>query len=303
MGNHAKDNGRVKMRFLLGLISGFVTCIGLYAVNSASLMMAPAASVVASAAAASIASTAPDPALRLQPMAVAPVRANTFATVNPRALTPRIPAQHSYAPSAAVKAMARSGRTGATRWQAYLPEGTTPAPLVILFAGAGRSPLSVLDMWLGTAQQHDLILLSPDSSDAQGFLSDLKNDTLQKMIAKISKTRAVDADRIYLFGHSQGGQVALALANQLSGPWRAVATHAGFPMAASIRDASSAPPLRLYLGDRDQIFGVTAAKEAGKRYARAGHRTELHLIADHGHWFYEIGPKIAADAWQWFQAQ
>lgn len=291
------------MRFFLGLISGFIGCIGLYAINSASLMLAPAGSATASAAAAEIASTPPDPALRLQPMATSPVRANTFATVNRRGLTPRIPAQHSYAPSATVKAVARTGRTGATRWKAYLPEGATPAPLVILFAGAGRSPLSVLDMWLGTAQQHDLILLSPNSDDAQGFLSDLKNDTLQKMIAKISQTRAVDPDRIYLFGHSQGGQVALALAKQLSGPWRAVATHAGFPMAASIRDASAAPPLRLYLGDRDQIFGVTAAKEAGRRYARAGHRTELHLIADHGHWFYEIGPKIAADAWQWFQAQ
>ncbi|MEC7964812.1 MAG: dienelactone hydrolase family protein, partial [Pseudomonadota bacterium] len=113
----------------------------------------------------------------------------------------------------------------------------------------------------------------------------------------------VDPDQIYLFGHSQGGQVALTLANQINGPWCAVATHGGFPQASSIRDASAAPPLRLYLGDRDQIFSVTSAQEAGKRYARAGHRTELHLIAEHGHWFYDKGPRIAEDAWQWFQAQ
>ena len=57
---------------------------------------------------------------------------------------------------------------------------------------------------LHKAQRHDVILVSPDTRDPQGFLSDLQHDTLQQMIAEISQTREVDPDQIYLFGDSQG---------------------------------------------------------------------------------------------------
>ncbi|MCG7492192.1 S9 family peptidase [Thalassobius sp. Cn5-15] len=287
------------MRFFFGLISGFLTVISLYIINSASLMIAPPDSTHTAASD----SVLSDPALHLQPMAQSPVSANTFVTVNRRALTPKVPETYDYSPSPTVTDAATSGRSGAVRWQAVLPAGDDPAPLVLLFAGTGRSPLSVLDMWLPTARQHDLALLAPDTrDDPQHFLSALKGDTFQQLIADISATRAIDPDRIYLFGHSQGGQVALTMANQIRGPWQAVATHAGHPQATMIRDAKHGPPLRLYLGGRDHIFNAAAAKEAGQRYARAGHRTELHLIPNHTHWFYEIGPKIADDTWKWFQA-
>ncbi|MEC8041910.1 MAG: dienelactone hydrolase family protein [Pseudomonadota bacterium] len=310
------------MRFYSGVICGLVACVFVYVVATGLTLAGPqlgdklaSLSWLTSLQPNRNGATDPDTVqqdtplnaqLVLQPMAQTVTAPNTFIT-----RTRRMPwllhqaQQHTqdYTPSSAVKAASQPGRTGAIHWQAFLPEGTTPAPLVILFAGAGRSPLSVVDMWLDTAQRHDVILVSPDTRDPQGFLSDLQHDTLQQMIAQISQTREVDPDQIYLFGHSQGGQVALTLANQINGPWCAVATHGGFPQASSIRDASAAPPLRLYLGDRDQIFSVTSAQEAGKRYARAGHRTELHLIAEHGHWFYDKGPRIAEDAWQWFQAQ
>ena len=36
--------------------------------------------------------------------------------------------------------------------------------------------------------------------------------------------------------------------------------------------------------------------------ALAGHPVQLVLIPGHTHWFYEIGPQNAEDAWAWFAA-
>ena len=96
------------------------------------------------------------------------------------------------------------------------------------------------------------------------------------------------------------GKYAAFLVNRGIGPWRAAALHGGYGPPDQYRPTPEAPPLRLYLGERDHIFSVEGAQAAAAALAAAGHDTELHLIPDHTHWFYEIGPNLAADAWGWF---
>jgi predicted esterase len=299
------------MRFICGVGSGLLVCVFVYVCATAAPIAAPQLGAkLTSLMQPSRARATQDEAdittkQLLLPMVQTVTAPSTFITRTRRILRPIQKTQrreYDYSPSLAAKTASQPGTTGAITWQSYLPEGDTAAPLILLFAGTGRPPESMIDMWLGTARGNDQALLALDTRDVDGFFDALNSHALHEIIAEIGQTRAIDPEQIYLFGHSQGGQVALTLANQIKGPWRAVATHAGHPPASAIRDAQDAPPLRLYLGEQDHIFSVPAAKEVGKRYATAGHRTELHLIPDHTHWFYDIGPKIAADAWKWFQA-
>lgn len=303
------------MRFLSGVISGLVACVFVYICATGLTIAGPQlgdklASLnwlgpLHSNGGGAADDDALNPQLLLQPMAQTTPAPAPFITRTRRMLRPiqkTQPPTQDYSPSIAAKTASQPGTIGAISWQAYLPQGDTAAPLILLFAGTGRSPESMIDMWLGTARGNDLALLALDTRDVDGFFDALNSHALHQIIAQIAQTRAIDPDRIYMFGHSQGGRVALTLANQIQGPWRAVATHAGHPPAHTIRDAQDAPPLRIYLGERDHLFSVAAAQAAGQRYGAAGHATELHLIPDHTHWFYDIGPKIAADAWKWFQA-
>lgn len=110
-------------------------------------------------------------------------------------------------------------------------------------------------------------------------------------------------DGLYLFGHSDGAALALALvATAAPGQWQAAALHAGFLPADDLPGGTVRTPLRLYLGDEDPIFSLGPARSSLQAMANMGHPSELVTIHDHGHWFYAIGPWIAEDSWRWFRS-
>jgi len=117
------------------------------------------------------------------------------------------------------------------------------------------------------------------------------------IVADMSARTNIDPTRIYLFGHSDGAACALVLLNRTLGPWRAAALHAGYVPTDRLHPPQTALPLRLYLGDRDQIFSVAGAQSATWAMARMGHPLRLTILPDHDHWVYDIGPNLAADAW------
>ncbi|MEM8755732.1 MAG: dienelactone hydrolase family protein, partial [Pseudomonadota bacterium] len=111
----------------------------------------------------------------------------------------------------------------------------------------------------------------------------------------------IDRSRVFLFGHSNGGVYAHILTNRTSGPWRAAATHGGFAPAQFLQAPAEAKPFRMYLGTAEHIFPPDAAEAVGRAMAKAGHAVDLVIIPYHTHWFYDAGPKIADDAWGWFE--
>jgi predicted esterase len=239
--------------------------------------------------------------------AIAPA-ARTAAEVVPRThterrrglLTPRIPARYEYAPSAGIVRASGDHRTAGLAWRSLLPSGDAPAPVVVLLHGAGRDGLSMLDMWQRVGRTQSLVLIAPEARGKTWAADDLTATRVAAMLDAVAATRAIDRDAVFLFGHSDGARHAAFLANRGIGPWRAVALHGGYGPPSEYRANPGAPPLRLYLGERDHIFSVAGARASATALASAGHETELHLIPGHTHWFYEIGPELAADAWRWF---
>lgn len=181
-------------------------------------------------------------------------------------------------------------------------------PGVFLLHGSGRTGASMIDMWKPVADRHGIVLIAPDSanrkgwsggSDSASFFTDLIEDAVERY--------NLDPDRLFVFGHSSGGVHATRLAQNADMPFRAVATHAGFPPASDI-DVSNGrmgrkPVIRYYLGDRDHIFDVDDAMELGEVLKQAGYDTQLVVVRDHTHWYYDIGPSIGERVWQFFEQQ
>ncbi|MGB0507235.1 MAG: hypothetical protein ACPGGK_13650 [Pikeienuella sp.] len=61
-----------------------------------------------------------------------------------------------------------STRNGQRYWYSFIPRSLRQLPpVVVLFHGAGRSGLSMIDMWQSTARKHGIVLIAPNSKGQQ----------------------------------------------------------------------------------------------------------------------------------------
>ena len=193
---------------------------------------------------------------------------------------------------------------GERRWYSYHPDTKHgPYPVIMLFHGAGRNGLSMIDMWRDTADQHGLFLIALDGKDQNWPAEAIFPSILHDILSQADEVSPIDREHIFLFGHSNGARYVQNLLNRAKGPWRAAAVHAGFAVADSAIIPENPKPLRLYLGTRDHICLTGSARSVAYVLAANGHSVELLPIPNHTHWFYDAGPKIAEDAWTWFARQ
>jgi len=189
-------------------------------------------------------------------------------------------------------------------WRGFEAESDSPRPAIVLLHGAGRDGRSMLDMWQSVAKTADLHLIAPDASGGTGwsYANDGEN-FVSAVLKSAMELYNIDTEQIYLFGHSAGGAMAQHIANRTQGPWRVVATHAGFISAGDVKLNQQAAPFYMYLGDKDRRFSVPAARATAAALAGAGHEVKLIVIPNHTHWFYKAGPAIAVQIWDEIQAE
>ena len=127
-------------------------------------------------------------------------------------------------------------------------EVTAPAPLVVLLAGYGATG-AVEDAYLGVSEQaasRGMYVLVPDGTvDASGkrfwdatqaccnFTGPPVDDVayIGGLIDEAIAQRPIDPDRVYIFGHSNGGFMAYRLACERSDQVAAIAVLAGSDVA------------------------------------------------------------------------
>ncbi|MEM9794898.1 MAG: hypothetical protein AAF919_00300 [Pseudomonadota bacterium] len=193
---------------------------------------------------------------------------------------------------------------GGLVWWGWGPTGDTRRPTVVLLHGPGRTGESMVDMWRETAERQGLVIVAPNLGNLPGWEFG-RPDPRAVAIAldAAAEIYPVDKGRVALFGHSRGAIAAQVLANQYSGPWKAVAVHGGTLPLNYVAPAARPLPIRHYLGSVDQSFPYATALESGAALADAGHPFELVRLHGHDHWFYEAGEDIAAHAWGWLETQ
>lgn len=186
-------------------------------------------------------------------------------------------------------------------WVSYAPgDASEPRAMVFLFPGAGRPAMSMIDMWQETAREENLVLIAIDGLPSGDAAENPDTRLILGVLNAAQDRYDIDPNHIYLFGHSAGSILAQVVINRVEGPWRAAAGHGGYVVPAWIHRIEDAAPTRHYLGSSDRLFSPADARAYGQQATVAGHDHDLIIIPGHTHWFYEIGPAIAEDAWAWF---
>lgn len=191
-------------------------------------------------------------------------------------------------------------KTDGRSWHLYMPASRAePIATVLLFHGASRNGLSMIDMWRIVADEHKLRLIALDGR-MQNWPRDATEPAIvHRILNEAVPSFALGQHPIYLFGHSNGGSYVQRLLNETDGPWRAAAIHGGFADPAQAMIPAEPKPLRYYIGAREHIFKPDLARVVATGMADRGHNVDLQIIPQHTHWFYAGGPMIAADAWNW----
>lgn len=188
----------------------------------------------------------------------------------------------------------------------YVPASIKPsAPLIVLLHGSGHNGLSLIDKWKDLADKEGVIIVGPDSADPAVWATPKDGpDFLYDLVEALKQKYSINARRVYLFGHSGGASFGLQIALFESEYFAGIAVHAGAltPNAFKIADfAKRKIPIAIFSGTDDQSVPIRMVRETGTGLKERGFPIEVTEMAHHDHWYYDLAPKINADAWEFLK--
>jgi poly(3-hydroxybutyrate) depolymerase len=182
-----------------------------------------------------------------------------------------------------------------------------PAPLLVLLHGSGRNGLSLVEKWKDLANKEGIIIAGPDAINSQGWSIPADGpEFLHDLISELKAKYPIDPRRMYLFGHSAGAGFALYMSLYESEYFAATAIHAGAlpPNDFSlVKLAKRKIPIYIVVGTVDPFFPLTAVRATRDALNNGGLDVQLTEINGHNHWYYDMAPKINADAWSFLKQQ
>lgn len=177
-----------------------------------------------------------------------------------------------------------------------------PSPVVFAFHGTGDSSESVaaytrLDR---LAIDHGFLLIYPNGRNGVWNATDIQPDTLapnpdvqffDALFEHLVSRYAIDSDRVYLMGMSNGASFVQLLAHARSSTVAAVVAHSG-PRPRSVNSPDRPFPILMIVGNDD--FAAGSMKSDLDHYRAAGHEAELIVVEGLGHAW---SIRHNADAW------
>lgn len=193
----------------------------------------------------------------------------------------------------------------------YATDGRDPAPtipgrrwpLIVALHGAGGSGADYLLTWLRPAKRRGYVVLAPNAHGPTWAIERPERDVVSigAMIAEVRERYAIDPDRIFVTGLSDGGTFTYALGVHRAQTFAALAPVAAvLPPWLDVQQARQLPVLIVH-GGRDFIFPVAAARQAGAALREAGFvGVTYRELPDWGHAFpYAINADVVLP---WFEA-
>jgi poly(3-hydroxybutyrate) depolymerase len=191
-----------------------------------------------------------------------------------------------------------------------VPEALTPAqpvPIVMLLHGSGRDGMSLMDKWKDLATKEGFIAVAPDAIRSEGWNAPIDGpDFLHELLSVVKAQYPIDSRRMYLFGHSGGASFALYMALYESEYFAAVAIHAGALHQDDediVRIAKRKIPIHIAVGDVDLSFPLPVVRATRDMLVAHGFEVGLTEMKGHNHWYYDLAPKINAEAWEFLKQQ
>lgn len=185
-----------------------------------------------------------------------------------------------------------------------VPEGVSaahPVPLLLLFHGSGRDGLSLVDKWKDVAAKEGFVLAGPDANASAGWNVPADGpDYIHELTSELISKYPIDVHRIYLFGHSAGASFALYMALFESEYFAAAAIHAGALRdsdQALVAQAARKIPIHMIVGTVDRSVPLSMVRNTRDMLNQNGFNSELTEMQGHDHWYYDLAPRINAEAW------
>ena len=198
------------------------------------------------------------------------------------------------------------GSGGRTRsYYLYVPDGVTeaaPAPLLIVLHGSGRNGLSLVERWRDLAKKQKLIVAGPDAVDPAHW--DLRvdgPDFMSDLVDMVAGQYPVNRRRVYLFGHSAGGGMALLLAPLESQYFAAAAVHAGGLVVENylfVDRAARKIPIAVWSGTADRTVPIEFVRATRDAFNARGLPLALTEMKGHTHWYYDRANEINRHVWE-----
>jgi poly(3-hydroxybutyrate) depolymerase len=191
-----------------------------------------------------------------------------------------------------------------------VPDNVTaerPAPLLVVLHGSNRNGLSLVEKWKDLARKEGFFLVGPDARNSRGWSAPADGpDFLNELISDLKSKHPIDNRRMYLFGHSAGATFALYMSLYESEYFAATAVHAGALSsdAGSIMElAKRKIPIYIAVGTADAFFPLTVVRATRDMLNKNGFNAQLVEMKGHDHWYYDLAPKINAEAWSFLKMQ
>lgn len=192
-------------------------------------------------------------------------------------------------------------------YYAYLPKNhKTRLPVIVALHGAGRGGISMVDTWRKTADANGFAVIGLDSNTKKRWRVNMDQHAfIEAALYDFLKTHGLQAEDVYLFGHSSGARQAIVQAVRRPAYFKRVAAHAG---TLQINNASPAllrnvhTEVGLFLGDNDAIFSMPTGQATVDWLSSMGMPARLYILQNHGHWYYSDATKINNRIWQYLES-
>lgn len=193
----------------------------------------------------------------------------------------------------------------------YVPPGVegskTPAPLLLTLHGSNHNGLSLVEKWKGLAAKEGFIVAGLDSLDPSQWSMPIDApDALHDLAEELKAKYAVDARRVYLFGHSGGAVMTLVLAMIESQYFAAATLHAGaltpdyYPF---VGDAKRKTPISIVVGTNDPFFPLAVVRATRDYLNQRGFDVQLSEIKGHDHLYYDRAEEFNRPLWDFLKKQ
>ena len=174
---------------------------------------------------------------------------------------------------------------------------------MLLLHGAGDTPEPMIKAWRKIANKEHFVLIAPELPRDPNF-EEAAPQVFRCLVEDAKQFAALDARRIYLFGHSMGGYLAYDGATLESQYFAGAAIHGmriAHEYAWIVKRAERKAPIAIYIGDRDQFVPISGARKTRDLLQKEGFPVHYVEMKNHDHNYYALSEQINADAWNFLK--